>query len=123
MSQVNDIYLGEASSEVLLSAFARTFTQGIIELSREERTASGRLVRDVIATKKTFTIAYEEITHTNLEVIATLYDLQDELSLIISYSDYTTSTFTVLLRPFNKERARAVNMNYWSGVELELNEV
>ena len=53
---LNDIKLGPASSEVLLSPFAREFTQLRVEVSREDRTASGRLVRadqHVLATSPT----------------------------------------------------------------------
>jgi len=119
---LNDIYLGESGSEVLLSAFAREFTQRRIEVSREDRTASGRLVKDIRAIKLGFSISYDMISHTDLTVIADLYDLEDELSLIVTRPDFSQDTYTVLLKPFDQTRVKSVGCGYWGGVALELEE-
>jgi len=120
---LNDIKLGESGSEVLLTAYGREFSESMIAVTREERTASGRLVRDIRANKRKFTLSYSLISHTNLEAIATLYDLDDELSLLVTRPDYTVDSYTVLLMPFDKTRPKSVGMNYWSDVTIEMEEV
>ena len=120
---LNDLQLGESGSEILLSAYGREFTENMIAVTREDRTASGRLVRDIRATKRKFTITYDLIHNDDLEAIATLYDLDDELSLIVTRHDSSQDTYTVLLKPFDKTRAKSVAMDYWTGVTIELEEV
>jgi hypothetical protein len=93
MSQQGDIYLGTAGSETLLSPFGRKLKISDVELAREERTASGRLVKDVIATKKKFTLSYEMIDGDELETLLGLYDGYSELSLLL-YNDRITETTT-----------------------------
>jgi hypothetical protein len=130
MSKPGDIYLGESGSEILLSPFGRSFSRGIIELNRETRTASGRLVRDVITTKNKFTISYSLIGGLDLQNIRELYEIQDELSLIIynSAGMGTTTTpvpdaYTVLLGPFDQERVILLSDGLWGNVQLSLEEV
>jgi len=120
---LNDIKLGESGSEVLLSAFAREFSEHLVAVTREDRTASGRLVRDVIATKRKFTMAYELIHQDDLDTFGTLYALDDELSLLVTRPDSTIDSYTVLLQPFDTTRAKSVGMDYWTGVTIEVEEV
>lgn len=120
---LNDIKLGESGSEYLLSAYAREFTEGMVAVTREGRTASGRLVRDVTATKRKFTLAYELISQDDLDTFGTLYALDDELSLLVTRPDSSIDSYTVLLQPFDKTRAKSVGMDYWTGVTIEMEEV
>lgn len=120
---LNDLQLGVSGSEILLSMFAREFTDRNIEIAREDRTVSGRLVKDVRAQKKGFTLSYEMISHADLEEIATLYALQAELSFIVTRPDFSEDTYTVLLKPFDRTRVKSVGAGYWGGVVLELEEV
>lgn len=124
MASYNDISLGESGSPILLNVFARKFTEGYLEIAREARTASGRAVKDITAIKKQFTIAYDLIEHTNLEQLATLYEAETELILDVKRPDASTDSYTVLLKPFNHQRAFNVpGTTYWSGVTLEMEEV
>lgn len=128
-----DIYLGLLGEEELVSPFGRKLIITDTELNREERTASGRLVRDVIATKKKFSLQYEIITGTALEAFLDLYDLNSELSLLIfTDSNATTTTpepeaiydiYTVLMEPISRERLLLLDDGLWSGVNIDLLEV
>ena len=127
-----DIYLGELGSEELISAFGRKLIIEDVEIKRESRTASGRLVRDVIAVKKKITLDYESITGTALEQFLDLYDLGTELSILIfNESNATTTTpepednydnYTVLMDPISRERLLLADDGIWSGVSIVLNE-
>jgi hypothetical protein len=59
-----DIYL----DGTLLTPFGRTYTESDIEISRGDRTASGKLVRDIIATKKRFSLDYSYIDGDELKI-------------------------------------------------------
>jgi len=83
MAKKGDIYLGPAGIEQLVSPFGRKLHIGDIQIAREDRTASGRLVRDITATKKKITLAYETIDGDALAMFLALYDLQEELSILI----------------------------------------
>jgi hypothetical protein len=118
-----DIYLGLAGSEVLISPFGRKYKIGNVEKSRSEYTASGRLVKDVWATKKKITLAYEYIDGDALTVLIDLYDLHEELSIKIYSSPTAYNAYTVLMEPFDSERVILQGNGLWSGVTVELNEV
>lgn len=127
-----DIYLGPSGTETLLSAFGRKLSIVDDELSREQRTASGRLVRDIIAVKKKITLSYETIDGDDLTTFLDLYDLQDELSLLIYHTDVPTTTddegnyydaYTVLMKPIGRERLLLTGEGLWTGVQIELQEV
>jgi hypothetical protein len=132
-AQKGDIYLGTLGAEELLSPFGRKLTITDTELSREERTASGRLVKDVIATKKKFTLVYETITGTALEQFLDLYAVGGEMSLLIfTDSNLTTTTpepeenydnYTVLMEPIERERLLLLDDGLWSGVNVVLEEI
>lgn len=116
-----DIYLGVAGAENLISPFGRKFSISPDEIARKERTASGRYVKDVIATKLVFRLDYEAIDGDALEVFLDLYDLQSELNLIIDNG--STSSYTVLMSPIDRERLVLFDTGLWGGVSVELLEV
>lgn len=123
MSQAGDIYLGQLGQEIKLTSYGRKLTEKNIEITREERTASGRLVIEVIKVKKAFTINYEIIEGPDLEMILGLYDLRKELSLIIYNQNGTPKSYTVWLRPFDRTRLTHLGNGLWEGITLELEEV
>jgi hypothetical protein len=129
MPNKGDIYLGELGSETLLSAFGRTLKISDMEISREERTSSGRLVRDVTATKKKFELSYDMIDGDVLTAVLALYDLQDELSLLIYYENTTTTgegsscdAYTVLMKPIDRTRILLLENGLWGSVNIVLEE-
>ena len=120
---LNDLKLGVAGSEALLSIFARTFSEGYLERAREERTASGRLVKDIIAIKTTWSIKYDYIADADLAVIRVLYNLCAELSFLVTRPSAAVDSYTVILKPFTWDRAPGYGMKYWEGVSIDMEEV
>lgn len=60
---MSKIWLGTLGNEQLLSTMGRRFAIEDFEISKEQRTASGRLVKEVIAVKKRFTLEYSFVTN------------------------------------------------------------
>jgi hypothetical protein len=132
MSQKGDTYLGPSGSETLLSPFGRKLRISDVILAREERTASGRLVRDIIATKKKFTLTYEMIDGDELDVLIGLYEANGEMSLLLYNDTFPTTTpkagddcdaYTVLMQPIERERILLLENGLWGNITVELNVV
>lgn len=124
MAVYNDIWLGPSGSPQLLTPYGRKLRESYNEIARSERTADGTLVKDIKAQKKTFTITYDFIENSNLVAIAALFELEDELVLTVKRPDASTDDYTVLLQPFEHERATlAPGTTYWEGVTLVMDEV
>jgi hypothetical protein len=132
MSQKGDIYLGPSGTETLLSPFGRKLRISDVILAREERTASGRLVRDIIATKKKFTLSYEMIDGDELDMLIALYEANGEMSLLLYNDTFPTTTpeqgddcdsYTVLMQPMERERILLLGNGLFGNVVVELNEV
>lgn len=126
---LGEIYLG-ASEEAnnLLSPYSRTLGIGNTQLSRDERTASGKLVRDTIATKKTFTLSYELIDNPDLEIFKYWYDHSAakgiSLWLGIYFGDGSTLTeYYVLMQPIDYERVLMFDNGLWGNLEVVLEEI
>ena len=127
-----DIYLGLADAEALVSPFGRKLQITDEEIGREQRTASGRLVRDITAVKKKIVLAYETIDGDALAAFIDLYFLYSELSILIYHTDVPTTTddegqyydqYTVLMSPIARERLLLLDDGLWSGVQIVLSEV
>lgn len=133
MGNRGDIYLGELGSEELLTPFGRVFSIKDEIISREGRAADGTLRRDVIATKKLFTLEYSLIGETDIESLIDLYELETELSLLVyNTSDEGGTTagpginydqYTVLMNPFDRTRLLLAGDGLWTGLTVELREV
>jgi hypothetical protein len=119
---VNDISLGLSGAEILLSPFGRTYSESPVEIAREDRTASGRKVKDLIVLKKLFTLSYQLIDDNDVQTFKTIYEYEAELGLIIEKIT-GTETYTVMLRPFAQERITAIGVGLWGNVTIELEEV
>jgi len=131
---IGDIYLcvvGETPQ--LLTPLARKFSEETIQLAREDRTSSGRMVRDIIATKKRFVLNYAAIATRHLKPILCLYNEQAELELTIEYEDSTSTTsecgedgvrrYTVLMQPIQRTRLLLSDGGLWENVQVTLDEV
>lgn len=131
MAKKGDIYLGLTGSEEKISAFGRKLLISDNKLSRQERTANGRLVEDIITTKKKITLAYETIDGDALANFLALYELESELSILIFNEDDVTTTgegatydqYDVLMEPIDRERLLLLGEGLWSGVNIVLNEI
>jgi len=131
---VGDIWLCVVGdTPILLTPLARKFSEETIQLAREDRTSSGRMVRDVIATKKRFTLEYSTITTSDLKPILCLYKQHTELELTIAYEDSTSTTnecgedgvirYTVLMQPIQRTRMLLADGGLWENVQVTLDEV
>jgi hypothetical protein len=132
MSKKGDIYLGVAGSEAIMSPFGRRLSIVDEEIGREQRTSSGRLVKDITAVKKKITLAYETIDGSDLETYLDMYDLEQELSVLIYHTDVPNTTddegnyydeYTVLMEPISRERLLVTSDGLWTGVSIVLREV
>lgn len=123
MSQPNEIKLGLTGQEIILPAEGREYSEGWIDISREDRTASGRLVKDIITKKKKFTLDYSGLKKTDLDTIESLYSLDSELKLIVSYENGSPKTFTVHLKPYDQTRILCVAGGLWGPVAVEMEQV
>ena len=118
-----DIYLGEAGDYILLSPFGRSFRESTEEISREERTANGRLVREIIAEKKKFDITYKEINSEDVKELIELYQKHAPLRVHIYYADDEYSIYDVLMSPLDRSRILVVGDGLWGNVRVELREI
>ncbi len=110
-------------NDVELSPMGRSLTIEDIEISREDRTASGRLVSDVIAVKKKFTINYSFITNEILEQLSNLYNASGTKILKIEQENGSTQEYRVRFRPFSRSRYLIGKKWFWEGISLELEEI
>jgi hypothetical protein len=113
------------------TAIGRTYSESTTMIAREDRSADGTLRRDLTASKKTFTLAYDAIDNSELALWENLYNNYAglELSLTVRYTgDFTSNgyrdmTYTVLIRAFSKQRLLAVRGGLWENVTIEFEEV
>lgn len=124
---IGEIYLGLTGAEALLTAYDRKFSKKTIELSRSERTADGTLVTDIIAIKYQFNLSYETIDESHLDYFELLYNLQQDLSLIVYSSDTNSDTYSVKMQPYDQNRlllfGAADGGAVWQGVNIILEEI
>lgn len=117
------IYLGPLGSEIFLTPYGRTFTEKNLEISREERAADGTLRRDIIATKKEFTLEYSYMDGDWVEIVEGIYNLKAVLSLKLYYVDNVFSRYDVLMDPITKRRELLLGDGLWSGITILLKQV
>lgn len=121
---LGELYLGlNAGSLELLTPFSREFAIKNIILSRDGRTTSGRLVRDIIAKKKEFTLSYELIDGDELQTIIDQFEQDDELLFRVYTGASTYDDYAVLMEPVNYDRVLMFDNGLWGNVEIELKEV
>lgn len=119
----NTIKLGPVGDVQELSIFGRTYSERWIDgLVRQERAASGKDRRDVIAKKKAFLLPYNASDQATVDRFNELFENDGELQLEVTHMQ-TVKTYTVLMSPFEQERLLAVWGGLWQGVSVELTEV
>lgn len=103
--------------------FGRSYSELYIDgLTREDRASSGKLRRDVIATKKAFLLGYDTADQVVVDRFTELYELNEEFVLEVTHME-DVKTYTVLMSPFEQTRLQAVWGGLWEGVAVELVEV
>jgi len=109
-----------------LSPFGRAFTESSELITREDRAASGKLRRDIIAEKKTFSLVYDTIDTEALELIESLFAQRqgEVLTLEVVRRNKNgvdnVKRYSVLMRPFSRKRGAK---GLWNGVAVEFVEV
>lgn len=121
----NRIWLGLPGNEQLLPAMGRKLSVEDFEITNENRTASGRLRREIIAVKKIFKLSYGFVTNAVLTQLRQLYQLglSNNLSLKIEQEDSSIDEYEVVFRPFSRSRYLIGNKWFWEGISIELEEV
>lgn len=119
------IWLGLPGNEQLLPAMGRKLSVEDFEITNENRTASGKLVRDVTAVKKRFKIDYSFVTNDILTQLRQLYELgiNNNLNLKIEQEDSSIDEYEVVFRPFSRSRYLIGDKWFWEGISIELEEV
>jgi hypothetical protein len=114
------------------TAFGRTFEKQRQIISREERAASGKLRRDLIATKQVFTLTYKTIDQKDLDGFENLFDNYSHtvLELELTYANTQggtaatrTETYPVLMGDFGSARVLAGRGGLWENVKIVFTEV
>ena len=108
---------------VELSPYGRKFSEAIVEISSQDRTISGRLVKDILATKKQFTLEYSIIDDATLTQLITAYNTLTEATLSIAYRTGETVVYTVLMQPIEYTRKNIEPQQLWEGVSVVFEEV
>jgi hypothetical protein len=127
MAELNRItVISESGIRYDLTPYGRSYTENSELITREDRAASGKLRRDIIAEKRTFSLNYEIIDTKGLEEYEKLFDqFKDEvLTIEIVRKDQNgvdkIAQYKVLMRPFSRQRA---SKGLWQGVTVEFVEV
>jgi len=90
-----------------------------VEIAQEDRTVSGRLVKDIIAQKKIFSLAYKGLPASDIAVLRQEYDKRTPLSFLYEEEGQTKNAI-VWFRKFRRKRLKT-KTEYWQ-VEIELEE-
>lgn len=119
------IWLGPPGNEILLPEMGRRLSEEDFEIKNEQRTASGRLIRDVIAVKKRFKLDYSFATNAILKQLKQIYQagINGNLVLKIEQEDGSIEQYEVVSRPFSRSRYLVGNKWFWEGISIELEEV
>ncbi len=119
------IWLGPPGNEILLPEMGRRLSEEDFEIKNEQRTASGRLIRDVIAVKKRFKLDYSFATNAILKQLKQIYQagINGNLVLKIEQEDGSIEQYEVVSRPFSRSRYLVGDKWFWEGISIELEEV
>ena len=121
---LGEIYLGPDTGNLeLLTPFSREFDVSNKKLSRRERTASGKMVEDIIATKKEFTLTYDLMDGDDLDTFKDLYDEESELVLRVYTGASTYDDYIVLMDPLDYTRILMFDNGLWGNIDISLVEV
>jgi len=100
----NTIKLGPAGDVQELPVYGRIYGDRWEDgLNREDRAASGKLRRDVIAHKQNFVLTYELMDEATATRLMYLQTVDDELTLEVTHLT-TTTEYTVLMLAVERTR-------------------
>lgn len=125
MAANGEIYIKtvEDLSFQLVSAFGRRLTISDTEISKSERTASGKYVKDVVTAPRKITLSYDAIDGSELGKFLSAYESFEEIILRVYTSDINYTDYTVLMEPISRERLVLLDDGLWGNVAIEFNEI
>lgn len=89
-----------------------------VVIAREDRTASGKLVKDIIAKKKAFTLSYNGLSAVDVRNIAVIYNINRPITF--EYEDEgEIKTATAWFNVFSKTRLHSREEYYQVNIVLE----
>ena len=120
-----DIYLGLPGQEILLPAYGgRKITPKFTEVIKEQTAIDGTLLSDLTGVRPAWTISYnQELFGPDAEALLDLYELHQDLSLVIVNRQGAAKEYEVVLRPPAMTRESIRDEWEWSGITLELEAV
>lgn len=117
------LWLGNSGEEILLPRYNLRFQESDSEITREGRTASGRLVIDVAARKKTFTLSYGTLDNESYETLKAIYSINNIMSFKVERSNEIIEIYEVRMKPFSRQRLLLATRWYWDGITIVLEEI
>jgi hypothetical protein len=127
MADVGDVYLGITGLMLKLPAYGRTYSVTQREKSRVEEMASGRLCKEVIATKKRFVLSWSMIDGSDLTILNTIYStfISSGLENLVlwTYETAVQQIYDVHMEPVSYDRIVSLGDGLWGGVSVTLDEV
>ena len=117
------LWLGKSGEEALLPRYNLKYNEQDIETTRESRTASGRLVEDIIAIKKLFMLNYGTLDNNSYETLKSIFSLGTRLNFKVERSNGAIDTYRVKMKPFGRQRLLIATRWYWEGISIVLEEV
>ena len=107
----------------VLTPYGRDYSEDTELITREDRASSGKMRRDIIASKKTFTLSYEVLDDTDLQTFINLSEINDVLKLEVTKGEGKVEVYDVLMSPFSQNRILAIRGGLWGGVSVSFVEV
>lgn len=120
MGVAGDIYLGLSGAEAILPDADRKVIPEDIEITKTTRTADGTLFEQVIRRYTNYTINHEALIGTDYDIIKALYDLNQNLSLIVYDRTGTPITSTIKMHPISATRDSTAGDWIYKGVSYYL---
>ena len=118
------MWLGAVGAEILLDEYGRSFDERDVDLKREGRVASGKLVADRITSKKQFGLTWEKMPESTMNALLSLYNVGEDLSFLVERASGTIVAFTVRFQPFGRRRfLTRPGAALWDGETIMLDEV
>ena len=119
-----DVYLGLPGQEILLPAYgSRKVTPKFTEIRKEKVAIDGTILSDLVGVRPAWIISYEELFGPDVEALLDLYEIRDDLNLIIVDRHGVSKEYEVILRPPAMTRESIRDEWEWSGITLELEAV
>lgn len=118
----DEYYLGELGSESMLSSVDRKVSESPLEIKKEVRLASGKLVRDVVAIKRVFKFSYGWIPGQDSDVadsgigrdlIREMYNDGGSYNLRVALEEGGFDDLTVYFDGYKEERVRTTPYYLW----------